>query len=729
MLNSGKDAVTAHLDKSIISNILSGARASLKEPSRPFTPGDTQRALFTNQDANRPPSSYSIRAMSKELEPLKQKPTILDQPMQVISSSRRVPSEERKSSSRKPVKVIQETIEEKVELENETLIELKNLISVLEKMKIHSEVRQLYQNNDLDVFLTSLTECLATARFLENKPAWASCEEVLKILALAFENFEDDVQKIMKLGRCLLENIINHELLYKKTKKTVVVNSIAASAIKVLYQFSKKKEYDSLFVEENLHDTIYKLFINIIFEDTYLEIDLPYDFLIFVLGTLKNLSNFSGVSNILISLISPLSSLLPTPLLDTKPHQNSKHGNLLVQVIGLLKNITSKTTLQDLLASQVIEKIVLTMQIYKDQEIVLNSLKCLSKISLEEIVCNLLQEYLPDLYKACIGYDSPSIICQAGYIMANIFTVTESSRKKVEKNWVLQVLNICVKYIGNNEIIHVDLLVKIVRLIANMVSAPHVGEGLDCCEFLTKALCEILTRYSIETHEELILNTVACMTNLLYYDIPNKNYISPTARLLAFSKLSPLLVSSFNEEVTSETLRALGNLTRHEAISKELPQLHMIDIFFMLLDHSNWHVLYYTLGCLINVSSLSKDLIYSEKYFDSLISILDETQIYEPELTTQLFMILSNLCSLSKGMVPWEGVAGEENVKKLSLLVKSLVQEAEEVQNSELDQFIKIGKSLKDLMPKPLLPCPVEGCGRKFATSELLEDHWNRRHK
>ena len=190
------------------------------------------------------------------------------------------------------------------------------------------------------------------------------------------------------------------------------------------------------------------------------------------------------------------------------------------------------------------------------------------------------------------------------------------------------------------------------RLLANLISAPHIGRSLDCAEDLLRLLIEIITKYNIEEHEELILNTVACITNLLYFDQPNSESLSFNTRLLAFSKLSQLLVTSFNEELTAETLRALGNLTRHETICRELPNLYMLEIFFLLLDHSNWLILYYSLGCLINVSSLTKEFLYSEKNFDVLISMADDIQLCEPELCASLFMILCNLCSPSKGLVP-----------------------------------------------------------------------------
>jgi len=51
-----------HLQKSLIATTRQEARASLQEPSRPFTPADQSRHLFSGDDySNRPVSSYKLR--------------------------------------------------------------------------------------------------------------------------------------------------------------------------------------------------------------------------------------------------------------------------------------------------------------------------------------------------------------------------------------------------------------------------------------------------------------------------------------------------------------------------------------------------------------------------------------------------------------------------------------------------------------------------------------------
>ena len=163
---SGKDKVTAHLEKNIISNIIQTARASLKEPSRPFTPGDNARTLFLNSEVTRPTSSYSIKSFSKDLEPLKQRIGMIDVP---ILTNRKVMTEESKFASRVPIKVIQEPVEEKSDTE-ETFAEIKDLVCVLERIRHDSEACNQFDSNELDLLLENITDALAELKYIENKP-------------------------------------------------------------------------------------------------------------------------------------------------------------------------------------------------------------------------------------------------------------------------------------------------------------------------------------------------------------------------------------------------------------------------------------------------------------------------------------------------------------------------------------------------------------------------------
>jgi len=73
--NNGNRAKTPPLssipiNKSAICNVLAEVRATIQNPSRPFTPRDAERKLFTEADYNsRPSSAFALNSLF--LTPLK----------------------------------------------------------------------------------------------------------------------------------------------------------------------------------------------------------------------------------------------------------------------------------------------------------------------------------------------------------------------------------------------------------------------------------------------------------------------------------------------------------------------------------------------------------------------------------------------------------------------------------------------------------------------------------
>lgn len=339
-MNKAKDSLTAHLEKSNISNIIQTARASLKEPSRPYTPAESQRTLFAGDGTSRPSSSYNVKSMAADLAPKRTTRQNTYEPLPQ-PARRNISSGGSRKITREPVKTVNEDVysiddissksilEERPDLaeifqetkqeKNDLLSEVKDLTGILEKMHQHPEVRTLYEDSDIEQLTIRITETLNSLRFATKKPKWAQPQVILKLLGLALDRFENESRKLLKLERCLISNLIEYDLLYKRKQDSLIGTSIATAAIKLLYQYSKKNENDIIFIEEGILNTLYAVISKIISNEE----NLPYDLMLFVLGIIKNLTNNSKIQELAgsINFIAPLSSMLPSVYLDEDPQE------------------------------------------------------------------------------------------------------------------------------------------------------------------------------------------------------------------------------------------------------------------------------------------------------------------------------------------------------------------------------------------------------------------------
>jgi hypothetical protein len=740
---------TQKLGKSLIYNILKDARASLKEPSRPFTPGETPRALFTTDTVSRPSSSYNIKTLNADLEPRRTRAPGFEAPIQ--TTRRTVSMSSRASVTREPVKLknadshnpekpaeIRQELKENIEERKAAFVadDVKDALQMLEKLQQHVEARNLYQVSDVEDFGKDLLQRLRKPHI-----KFGDQENVLRQMAFTLESFSQESEKFLTFAKYLVKGVTEFNMIYKKKKTGIEARSISLSVVKIIYQFSKNSVNDNIFLERGVLDTLSQVLIQIA-SDPALELDgdekaLPYEFLIFLTGTLKNITSNSALQRkaVEIHLLPPLSKFLPV-LFETDSEEsfsNIKRAQLLVQVVAILKNLCScDEVIDQVIMFQIIEKLGKVLGIFStNQELVLNTLKVMSKLSSNEYICKILKSYdiIESISQSIATFTTNAfIVSRAAYILANLATSNQDTRLIMGNSVINTALTYGIKeHINKSNRSSNDALLKSTRLIANILLEPQIGRSLSNANEIGVSLLSILNNFDISEAEELILNTTACLTNLSFYDRPDTPLFKDDTRLLILAKTSSLLIQTVNEEETLESARLLGNLTRHEEVCREMGKLRIVEGMNLLLEHGNLEVVYYILGSLINISSQAKDLIYTDIWFEKLINLMGGFNIQEPELNVQVVMIVSNLCAISKGLVPWEGVAGEENVNKLSNLAKELKSACEG--DEELADLESVLDGLIDLMPKPFVPCTYPDCGRKFPDQAQLDQHWARRHK
>lgn len=280
-----------------------------------------------------------------------------------------------------------------------------------------------------------------------------------------------------------------------------------------------------------------------------------------------------------------------------------------------------------------------------------------------------------------------------------------------------------------------DVLIKLVRLIANVSISVSVGTTTASSSAVVDPLLDMLGCKRISENEELVLNVVAAITNLLFYDAPSNLLFTEENKQLLVRLFRPLLLESYNSEALMETARALGNLSRHQDARHLMRDLRIDEILVILLDHDYRDLVYYICGVLVNLASdilCTSRLLTRCRLVPKLAKLLDDAPQDDPELQLCAVKVLTNLTL--DGAVRWEA----DNVESVKSALTQITdpKHCQPCHIEEEDQALKdIRASLLDLskhllarLPETTYVCPAPNCGRKFDNEDKLLEHVERRH-
>ncbi|XP_066469356.1 armadillo repeat-containing protein 2 [Tiliqua scincoides] len=144
-----------------------------------------------------------------------------------------------------------------------------------------------------------------------------------------------------------------------------------------------------------------------------------------------------------------------------------------------------------------------------------------------------------------------------------------------------------------------DVLIKLIRVIANLSIHPSVGTSLATNHRIVALLITVLEYKSVDDCEELVINTTATINNLSYYQV--KNSVIQEKKLYIAELLLKLLMSS-NMDGILEATRVFGNLSQYHEICDFIIQRKVYKFMIALLDAKNQDVCFSACGVLINLT-------------------------------------------------------------------------------------------------------------------------------
>lgn len=382
---------------------------------------------------------------------------------------------------------------------------------------------------------------------------------------------------------------------------------------KLLFNVSRTEANDVLFSEEQVLCPLVELL-----RETDPLVDM--DAMVYGMGTLKMLSGNKGLCETLVragmnDLLASVLQRCTEPSLDDASKSNC--ANLLVQLTITLRNLSENpTSCLEIIKDKVVTMLCPVLGAYlQDKDIVFNIVRVLSKLTLhkegEEAIQNC-PAFLPLLLQALACHiDNPDTAVRICFVLGNLSADHDPTREHLFfTHRAMPLLNdLCTRYFGaemaqlkkiaNKHLgKEEDVLIKLVRVMANLTVHPKVGPSVANDSDTLRNLLAILGAVSPIAYEELVLNVLATLNNISFYAGPSSHLVDMQEDI---ASLLLQVVLQDSGDCLLECIRVYGNLSRYPNIRKLLRETKVDEIVITLLDSGRMELVYASCGILINM--------------------------------------------------------------------------------------------------------------------------------
>ncbi|NXN63705.1 ARMC2 protein, partial [Himantopus himantopus] len=216
-----------------------------------------------------------------------------------------------------------------------------------------------------------------------------------------------------------------------------------------------------------------------------------------------------------------------------------------------------------------------------------------------------------------------------------------------------------------------DVLIKLIRVLANLSVHPSVGAALAAAHRIVELLVTVLEYKSVDDCEELVINAATTINNLSYYKI--KSSAVQDKKLHIAEMLLKLLMSN-NMDGVIEAVRVFGNLSRYHEICDFIVQKKIYKFMIALLDAKNQDVCFSACGVLLNltVDKNKRGLLMEERGIGKLVDCLQD---FGPADWQLACLICKTLWNYSENITSAASCFGEDTDTLLALLTSLLDEE------------------------------------------------------
>eukprot|EP00927_Polykrikos_kofoidii_P067743 TRINITY_DN63190_c0_g1_i1.p1 TRINITY_DN63190_c0_g1~~TRINITY_DN63190_c0_g1_i1.p1 ORF type:complete len:968 (-),score=155.32 TRINITY_DN63190_c0_g1_i1:54-2792(-) len=591
-----------------------------------------------------------------------------------------------------------------------------------------------------------------------------------------------DAKCVFRLSRCALAL-----LLMEGAVKGVHSSGVQAAYLniaKVLFKYSKVEGHDVEFLSEGLLAPLLEV----------LKSNAPEcvvnDLRVYIVGVLKNISIEEGNQKALVQ-----QGAVPAlfGLMDASQLTGSvKEAQLLIQITATLRSLAGHGYKQ-FIPEDRLNALTRIMELFPSNlELLTNISRALAKLTLHNSACEAYAKndaHIRQITKTLsANADHAPLALRLSFVLGNL--TAKSDRLRVVFAFDCEGTSLTPQLLGkywqrDRQLTRLrldgattsgleeieEVLVKLVRLIANIAISSSAGTTLAASSAVVDPLLDMLGAKRIGDSEELVLNVVAAVTNLLFYDVPSNILFEEEHKQLLCRLFRPLLLESYNVEALIETARALGNLSRHADARRCMAGLRLDEVLVILLDHDDRDLVYYVCGALVNFAADPECTLRLTTVCPTVQRLgkllQDAYQEHETSLQFVAVKVLTNL-SLDAGST-WS-VAGTEDVRSALQQISTAAGAPQSAGvDTESEQLLELSQHLLEMLPaapedsgsatpndagvgvasggkngaaiaKPtgnasegatdsgVFVCTARGCGRTFTSEAKLSAHMMRRH-
>ncbi|KAJ8009596.1 hypothetical protein DPEC_G00090520 [Dallia pectoralis] len=426
---------------------------------------------------------------------------------------------------------------------------------------------------------------------------------------------------------------LNSDQLNLQLAKLTLALSVSGNNLlnicKLIFKISRSESNDILFQNNSIIDSL----LNVLrFEDVL----LSGEAVLYCVGTLKFLSGNSVLLRLLLAkdcvgLATVLMQKLH-PLAQPDHTQFSIAGHILVQLTATLRNLSDLSEARPLFVSHgTLTELLQVLRHHRgDKEVCTNVARVFSKLSSYSDCCLALAQipHCCTLFIEMLSkhHQKQDLVLRLLFTLGNLTSRSDEARVLLftAAGCMSELLGLYGTYLGRGEppaacaphapaametsdpaVCPVslreseDVLVKLVRVLANMSINPAVGPALAANTQLVDFLMDTLDFRSMQESEELLVNVAATINNLSFYQED-----SSVVRLrgLTVAKLMLKLLLSSSTEAMLEATRVFGNLSQSMEVREFILRNKVHQFVVTLLDSKNPEVCFSACGVLTNLA-------------------------------------------------------------------------------------------------------------------------------